>query len=65
MKTYRIVWTIEVEAENPLEAAREALGVQRAEDSEALHFEVKCPDTDKLIANVDLLYNEVHKIKED
>ena len=55
MKTYRIVWTIEVEAENPLEAAREALSIQKDEDSEALYFEVLDPNSNEIIDGIDLM----------
>ena len=37
---YRVSWTIEVEADSPEEAAREALEIQRDRDSEALFFDV-------------------------
>jgi hypothetical protein len=55
MKTYRIVWTIEIEAESPEQAAKEAREIQLDSESEATNFEVLDPNTNKLIQTVDLL----------
>ena len=38
---YQVTWTIDVEAESPGEAAKQALEMQRAADSTATVFEVK------------------------
>lgn len=40
MTTYRVIWTIDVDAETPNEAARNALRIQRDTDSEATYFVV-------------------------
>jgi len=51
---YKVVWTIDIEANSPQEAAKEALAIQRDAGSEAVAFEVKDPNTGKLIESVDL-----------
>ncbi len=38
-----VTWTIEIDADSPEEAAREALAVHRNPDSWATHFEVRDP----------------------
>lgn len=43
---YRVVWTIEINADSPREAAELALEIQRDPDSEALSFEVHDSETD-------------------
>jgi len=45
MSAYRVIWEIDVEADSPVEAAREALDIQRDVDSTATFFEV----TDKTL----------------
>ena len=40
MPDYRVVWTIDIEADSALKAAQEALGVQRDKDSIATAFKV-------------------------
>lgn len=52
---YKVVWTIDIEANSPEEAAKEALEIQRDKGSEAVAFEVMNPNTGKLIKHVDLL----------
>ena len=41
MKTYTVVWAIEVEADNPTEAAVQAQIIQRDPESEAQVFDVR------------------------
>ena len=41
MTEYLVTWQIDIEADTPEEAAREALKIQRDLDSEAKHFEVQ------------------------
>ena len=43
MKTYRVTWTIDIDAANPREAAQLALDIQRQHDSIATCFEVTEP----------------------
>ena len=40
---YRVIWTIDLEADSPEDAARKALAIQRDPDSWATHFEVRDP----------------------
>ncbi len=40
MTEYRVIWEIDVEADNPYDAAIEALKIQRDVESEALYFSV-------------------------
>ena len=40
MKTYNVVWEIEIDADSPEEAAKEALAVQRDRFSDAVYFTV-------------------------
>lgn len=40
MRTYRVTWEIELDAETPEDAAREALEIQRNPDSTATVFKV-------------------------
>ena len=54
MKTYRVVWEIELDAESPEDAAREALAIQRDPESEATFFDVRSPEGD--IMQIDLLH---------
>lgn len=41
MNTYRVIWEIDIDAENEVEAAQKALQIQRDSNSEALFFDVK------------------------
>lgn len=41
MKTYRVVWEIDIEANNPQEAALKALQMQRDKESTATCFDVR------------------------
>lgn len=52
---YKVVWTIDIEANSPQEAAKEALAIQRDAGSEAVAFEVRNPNSGQLIEHVDLL----------
>ena len=40
IQTYRVEWTIDIEATSPEEAAKKALEIQRDENSTADHFTV-------------------------
>jgi len=40
MASYRVVWTIDIEADTPRQAAEKALEIQRDSDSMATCFEV-------------------------
>ena len=40
-KSYLVTWTIDIEAENEVEAAKQALQIQREVGGEATYFEVK------------------------
>lgn len=40
MKEYKVVWTIDIDADSPREAAEQALVVQRGPGNEATFFEV-------------------------
>ena len=51
---YRVVWTIDIDAETPTDAARKALEIHRNPDSWATHFEVR--DSRGHIQEVDLGY---------
>ena len=53
MKPFKIVWTIEVDGENEVDAAQTALQIMRDLDSEALNFEVTQLGTGEEV-NVDL-----------
>ncbi len=39
-KTYRVVWEIDIDADTPLAAAKEAISIQRDKGSEATYFYV-------------------------
>lgn len=41
IKTYNVIWEIDVDARSPMEAAKEALKVQRDPGSTATFFEVR------------------------
>jgi hypothetical protein len=55
MAQYKVTWEIDIEAENPTEAAKIALEIQRDKGSEAVAFSVCNPDTGKEIEFVDLI----------
>jgi hypothetical protein len=57
---YKVVWTIDIEANSPLEAANEALLIQRDKGSEATYFEVRNPNTGKLIEGVNADIDDVN-----
>ena len=63
-KVYRVTWEIDVEAETPEDAAKEALSIQRDIDSEAVVFGVTDTDT-ALHKTVDLLALQVDEINSD
>ena len=56
MKTYLVTWSIDLEAESPEDAARQALDIQRDPDSCALVFGVREPG--KRLVRVDLWEGE-------
>jgi len=41
---YRVIWTIDLDADSPEDAAHKALAIQRDPASIATHFEVKDPE---------------------
>lgn len=43
MKTYRVFWEIEIEADSPRQAAQQALEIQRDRKSIATVFDVREP----------------------
>ncbi len=51
---YRVEWVIDIEAESPEDAARQALAIQRKPDSTATVFDVVEYDTDGESVRVDL-----------
>lgn len=44
MTEYTVTWTIDIDADSPEAAAREALAIQRDPDSWAIRFLVEAPD---------------------
>ncbi|MBD3262045.1 MAG: hypothetical protein GF334_10345 [Candidatus Altiarchaeales archaeon] len=54
MTEYRIVWEINIEADNPREAAEEALRIQRDPESCATVFEVREEGTEEDGVHIDL-----------
>jgi hypothetical protein len=56
MKSYRIIWEIDVEANNPTEAAAKAQLIQQDKGSEATIFEVY--EDGKYVETLDLFNNE-------
>lgn len=44
MNSYRVEWTMDIEADSPEEAARKALAVQRNPESIATVFDVQADD---------------------
>lgn len=55
MTTYRVVWEIDIEADSPLEAAKEARACQH-DATEALVFDVT--DSSGTTTVIDLYYEE-------
>lgn len=51
---HKVTWTIDIDAENPLEAVKQALEIMQDKGSEALAFEV-FDAKDNKIADIDLL----------
>lgn len=54
MPEYRVKWDIDIEADSPREAAKEALSIQRDPGSEAVVFEVVDTDSGEIFT-IDLL----------
>ena len=56
MAAYRVIWEIDIEADTPLHAARQAADIQRDPQSIAVVFEVKemTPKGWMHVENVDL-----------
>ena len=48
-KLYHVVWEIDVYAQSPREAAKEAQAIQQGKDSMATVFDVTEEDTDKTV----------------
>ena len=48
MKSYLVTWKIDIDADSPEEAAIKALQIQRDQESEADHFEIKDKKTKKV-----------------
>lgn len=66
LKTYNVVWEIQLEAKNPLDAATEALGIMLDSESCATQFYVQ-EDGKKDVVSVDLMEpqgNEVLPVEE-
>lgn len=59
MKHYRVAWMIDLEAENPQEAAMQALAIHRDPDSIATYFHVRDVDTQECI-DVDVTPRGAH-----
>jgi hypothetical protein len=53
VKTYRVTWEIDVEADSPQKAAEEALRIQRDPNSIATFFKIVARD-DIVLVDVDL-----------
>ena len=53
MKTYRVIWSIDIEAGSPREAAREAQRIQRDPNSTANVFDVIPSDEDSVVIDLD------------
>lgn len=58
MKTYTVIWEIQVSADNAQHAAQKALKIQRDPCSSAVVFKVWEEDTDADCQHVDLLEEE-------
>jgi len=52
---YRVIWTIDIDADSPEDAARKALAIHRDPNSWATHFEVR--DRKGRVQAVDLGYD--------
>ena len=50
---YEVIWVIDIEADNPKEAAKEALIIQRDKGSDAIYFTVEEQSTGEKI-DIDL-----------
>ena len=50
---YRVVWEIDIDAEGPEEAAREAFAAMQDPDTLARHFTVYGPDQQPVAVDVD------------
>lgn len=61
MKTYRVEWVIDLDAESPEEAATIALKIQRDRDSLATCFEVYDADDSPLLEGFDAQEYEYDK----
>lgn len=56
MATYRVSWTIDIEADNAIEAAIKALDIQRDQESTATVFDIVDRDS-QVKSRVDLTYD--------
>lgn len=59
---YSIIWSIDIEAETPRDAAEEALKIQRDPESTATCFEVM--DDEGTVINIDLLKDPEKALRE-
>lgn len=48
-KLYHVIWEIDIYAQSPREAAKEAQGIQQDKDSTATVFDVTGEDSDKAV----------------
>ena len=55
MAEYTVTWSIDITADTPIEAAKEARLAQQDPFSEALYFEVYPMDNNEVVDAVDLL----------
>ena len=54
MSTYKVVWSFQIIAKDEVEAAKEALKMQREQETKITSFEVTDIDTDSIVC-IDLL----------
>jgi hypothetical protein len=60
MKTYRVRWEIDIDAENAGEAAKQALAIQRDPSSTATVFDVRYPVSN--VMTVDVISDICHLV---
>lgn len=61
-KSYAVVWRIDIEAQNEVDAAKQALEIQREKGGEAVYFEVTNKATQKT-KDIDLFNSECWRNK--
>jgi hypothetical protein len=57
LKSYRVVWEIDIWAESPFEAAKEALAIQRDPESIATVFKIYTSSNPEYTYTIDLMAN--------